>query len=155
MSLRCLPLLPLLTAFLATACATAPQENSQNLAGGREGPAIIESHSEPRTIELNRNFQPMHPSTVVADVKDFTAKIEAVTLRFEAIPMEIPMENLGGTLWRAELTQRQLELLAVTGKTIRYEAHVIARNAEGKVGRTPVPVEVAIKAPSIEIVGSG
>lgn len=155
MSHPMLPLFAALSVFLALGCATAPTGDTQNLAGGREGPAIIETQLQPRMIELNREFQPMHPSTVLADVKDFTAKIEAVTLRFENIGLEIPMENLGGTLWRAELTQRHLELLAVTGKTIRYEAHVVARNTEGKEGRTPLPVEVAIKAPPIGSVGAG
>lgn len=135
-----------ITWLIVSGCSTINPGNAQNLAGGKEGPAVIAVRAEPRVVELNRDFQPMHPTAVMADVKDFTSKIEAVILRFEGIPLEIPMENLGGTLWRAELTQRQLELLAVTGKTIRYEAHVIARNAEGKEGKTPVPVEVAIKA---------
>jgi hypothetical protein len=152
-----LPLFALfaVSAVLSPGCATLGGGPSQGISAASEGPAVISARTEPSTIELNRDHQPLRPSVVRADVKDFTAPIQEVVLRFEGVPLEIPMENVGGTIWRAELTQRQLEMLAVTGQTIRYQAHVIARNSQGKLGRTPVPVDVAIKSPGPIVGGVG
>jgi hypothetical protein len=59
------------------------------------------------------------------------------------------MKYQGGTTWRAELTKDQLKLLAVSGQTMRYDANVIATNANGQVGMSREPIEIAIKAPEV------
>lgn len=119
------------------------------LAAANNGPAVVSAKTEPGTIELNRDLQPTRPAEVVADIKDFTSKITEVKLQFANIPLEIPMENVGGSTWRAQLSPRQLEMLAVSGRTTRYEANVIAKNEDGKTAMTKNPVEVAVKAPDL------
>ena len=104
----------------------------------------------PGVVELNRDFQPMKPAEVLADIKDSNARIDNVTLQFSGIPLEVPMENIGGTTWRAQLTPRQLEMLAVNGQTIHYKANVVAHDENAaRLGARPVPVEVAIKTPDV------
>ena len=56
------------------------------------------------------------------------------------------MENIGGTMWRAELTPQELQMLAVSGKTVKYNANVVAKNADGEMSKA-LPVTVAVKAP--------
>jgi len=130
-----------------TAAPSKPSQQAGTLAQNVSGPSISGMRSEPRVIELTSDYQPMHPSEVLANVSDPGSRITQVLLRFEGIPMEIPMENLGGYLWRAELTQRQLEVLAVHGQTVRYEARIVATNAEGQETRTDEPVDVQVKTP--------
>jgi hypothetical protein len=113
------------------------------------GPSILNVQSSPTTVELNRSLQAEKTPEVVADVKDFRSKITSVVLKFKHVPLQIPMENIGGTTWRAVLSQQQLETMAVSGKTINYDASVIARNAEGQVVESNTPVIIAIKAPDI------
>ena len=86
---------------------------------------------------------------MIADIKDFTSKVTDVKLQFTNLPLEIPMENIGGSTWRAQISPRQLEMLAVSGRTTRYEANVIVRNEDGKTGMCKNPVEVAVKAPEV------
>lgn len=141
---------------IASGCATMRGESSgKDLSQANSGPTVVYAKTEPGTIELNRNFQPARPAEVVADIKDFTGKITDVKLQFANIPLEIPMENIGGSTWRAQFTPRQLEMLAVSGRTTRYEANVIARNNEGKTTMSKNPVEVAVKAPELTGTGSG
>jgi predicted small lipoprotein YifL len=134
----------------AAACAskqpvyTASSDKIQS-----DGPTIVYVHSEPQVVQLNRDRQPLQSPEVFADVKDFKSVITSVTLQFENTPIIIPMENVSGTTWRAELTPSQIELLSVSGKTAHYNAIVKARNAEGKTATSPNPVTVAIQTPDL------
>jgi hypothetical protein len=125
------------------------ENNNEEVSRAAHGPAVLSARSEPETVELNREFQPTRPAEVVADVKDLTSTITDVKLQFANIPLEIPMENIGGSTWRAQLTPRQLEMLAVSGRTTQYAANVVAKNQEGKTAMTRNPVQVAVKAPDL------
>jgi hypothetical protein len=114
-----------------------------------DGPTIVYVRSEPEIVQLNRDLQPMETAQVIADVKDFKSVITNVTLTFENTPITIPMENIAGTTWRAEITPSQIEMLSVVGKTARYNAVVTAKNADGKTVTSPNPVTVAIQTPDI------
>jgi hypothetical protein len=59
------------------------------------------------------------------------------------------MQKVGGTTWRAELSQRQLQMMAVSGKTIKYDATVIAKNDKGQTTESSSPITLAIKAPEV------
>ena len=120
-----------------------------DIAAANSGPTVVSARAEPGTIELNRDRQPTRPAEVIADIKDFTSKVTDVKLQFTNLPLEIPMENIGGSTWRAQISPRQLEMLAVSGRTTRYEANVIVRNEDGKTGMSKNPVEVAVKAPEV------
>lgn len=113
------------------------------------GPTVLYVRAQPGTIELNRNLQPTQSAEVLADVKDFRDKVTEVKLRFVNVPLEIPMKNVGGTTWRAELTAAQLKKLAVSGETIRYETEVVAKNSKGQIAVSDKPAVVAIKAPEL------
>lgn len=114
-----------------------------------QGPTVIYAHTEPSVVELNRDLQPLRPAEVIADVKDFSSPVTQVSLRFLKVPIEIPMHNIGGSTWRAELTPKQLQDLAVSGRTVRYDAIVVTKNEDGDVGRLKRPVQVAVKAPDL------
>ena len=122
-------------------------ESSQNLSAN--GPTILNARLQPSTIELNTKLQPHQPAEVLAEVKDFNSNISDVKLRFIHVPLEIQMKNIGGTTWRAVLTQKQLQLLAVSGKTMNYEANVIAKNEAGQTAVSSDPVMVAVKTPEV------
>jgi hypothetical protein len=146
-----------LLAVVAGGCAGLPGSHSSD--SGKElaatGPSVIFARVEPGTIELNRDFQPTRPAEVLADVKDFNSQVTDVNLQFTNVPLEVPMENIGGSTWRARLSPRQLEMLAVSGRTTKYEARVIARDKDGKSGMSKDPVDVAVKAPDLSSSASG
>lgn len=118
------------------------------------GPSILYVRTAPGPIDLNRNFEPARPAEVLADIKDYSSKINDVKLQFVGVPLEISMEKVSPTTWRARLQQQQLELLAVSGQTIRYEAHVIASDEDGRKATTKIPVDLSIRAPEIAISGA-
>jgi len=109
------------------------------------GPTVVDVRSNPKTIELTGSSQPQ--AEVLADVKDFNVKVSDVRLRFLHVPLELPMEHVEGSTWRAKLSRNQLERLAVSGQTTKYEANVIARNTKGEITVSEKPVTIAIKAP--------
>jgi len=109
----------------------------------------MNARAQPSTLQLNRNLQANEPAEVLADVKDFRGKVSKVRLKFQDVPITIPMENVAGTTWRAELTPRQIQMLAVAGKSISYEANVIAQNDQGQVSQSTSPVRITIKTPDI------
>lgn len=121
------------------------QASSEQLAS--TGPTILNARSEPSPIELNTALQPSQSAEIIADVKDFNSNVSDVRLRFIHVPLEIPMKNIGGSTWRATLTPKQLQLLAVAGKTMNYEANIIAKNEAGQTAITRDPITVAVKAP--------
>lgn len=136
--------------ILAGACASKPPVYTTGTDKiSSEGPTVVYVRSEPEIVQLNRDLQPMETAQVIADVKDFKSVITSVTLTFENTPIVIPMENIAGTTWRAEITPSQLEMLSVAGKTARYNAIVTAKNANGKTATSPSPVTVAIQTPEL------
>jgi hypothetical protein len=133
---------------------TIPSAACSSLGGAKSGgelsatgPSIVEVRTEPGTFELSPNWYPVAPAKIVAQVKDFTSNIQDVRLRFNKVPLQIAMTRIGGTSWEATLSPQQLQTLAVGGKTMRYEANVIARNEDGLITVSPDPVQVRVKAP--------
>ena len=141
-------IVPLVLALLAaSACSTPSATQDNELAAS--GPTVLEARVEPGTIELNNQMQPVKPAEVLADIKDFTSPVTEVKLQFTHVPLEVPMRNIGGTTWRAEFSPRQLQKLAVSGRTIRYDANVVATDGEGQTATSKSPVQLAIKAPDL------
>lgn len=144
-------LLPLaLTAAGLSACSTVRGEKQASQELTETGPNVVNVRSNPDVVSLNRNYQPSGPAEVLAEVKDFTSPIQDVKLRFTNIPLEIPMQHVAGTTYRAELTPQQLKALAVGGQTMTYDANVIARNSKGQIAMSKQPVQVAVKAPDLK-----
>ncbi len=137
----------LLIGVAGAGCSSMGNKSGEKIAS--TGPTVVTTKTEPKTIELNQSFQPQQPATVTAEVKDFTSKVTDVRLRFVRVPMEIRMENIGGTTWKADLTPQQIRTLAVGGETMSYEANVVARNVEGMVAVSPSPVEITVKTPEL------
>jgi hypothetical protein len=136
------------------ACSSLGSKNTgQELSS--TGPNVVDVRSTPSTIELNNNWQPNQPPQILAEVKDFNSKIKEVRLRFVRAPLEIPMEFVGGTTWRASLTPQQIKTLAIGGQTTTYEVNVIARNQDGQVAVSKKPLEVAIKGPDLAATPTG
>jgi len=75
------------------------------------GPSILNERTIPETIELSQNLEAVGPAEVLADIKDFRADVVNARLKFTHIPLEIPMQNIGGTTWRARLSQEDLKQL--------------------------------------------
>lgn len=136
-----------MAALVGAGCSTTGEKSGEDIAA--TGPTVVDVKISPETVELNQSLEPMQTAEIVADVKDFTSRVTDVRLRFLRAPLEIPMQHVGGTTWRAQLSSEQLRLLAVGGKTIRYETNIIAKNEQGKVAVSPEPVEVAIKTPEM------
>jgi hypothetical protein len=143
------PVLGSILLVLAGGCASTSDQALSGSQLSSTGPTVLTAHTEPGTIELNRDLQPLKPAEIIADVKDFKASVTDVKLQFIHVPLEIAMSNVGGTTWRAELSTRQLQMLAVSGRTMKYEANVIAKNEEGRTAISREPVQVAIKAPDL------
>jgi hypothetical protein len=137
--------------FAANGCSSMSKSESKEFASN--GPTVMNARAEPSTVELNRNLQPIQNSEVLADVKDFRGKVTDVRLKFVHVPVTVPMENVGGTTWRARLTPQQLRSLAVSGKTISYDANIVAKNDKGQAATSSSPVTVSIKAPEITQAG--
>jgi hypothetical protein len=115
----------------------------------RNGPTVLNARTEPGTIQMNQALQPTSSAEILADVKDFDSKVNDVKLEFVSVPIQVAMQNIGGTTWRAELTAQQLQMLAVSGKTISYDANIVAKDVDGRSGVTSSPVSLAIKAPDL------
>jgi len=113
------------------------------------GPTVSFARFDPSTVEMNGALQALKPAEILADVKDFNSKVTDVKAQFTNVPIEIAMQNIGGTTWRGELTTEQLQMLAVSGKTIKYDANIIAKDDHGVSVQTQKSFEVAIKAPDL------
>ena len=98
---------------------------------------------------MNASLQPTQNPDILADVKDFTGKVADVKIRFVNVPLEIPMENVGGSTWQATLSPQQLQMLAVSGKTITYQANIFAKDDQGVTTQTQKPFDVAIESPEV------
>ncbi len=130
-------------------CSSMPGSSVSGEDIAPTGPTVMNVRTEPSTVELNRELRPFQKPEILADVKDFGAKVEKVTLKFTHVPIQVPMKNVGGTTWRAELSQEQLKMLAVSGKTIKYDTLVEAQDEKGRIGMSSSPTTVAIKAPDL------
>jgi hypothetical protein len=145
-------------AVLATqsACTSGPLSSSSS---GKEiaaaGPSVLNVRAEPTTVELNQSLIPFGQAKVIADVKDFTAPVTEVTLKFKNVPLAIPMQNTGGTTWVATLGQHDLQNLAVRGKTINYDAEIYAKDQKNQAVLTNSAVTVGIKAPEASTTATG
>jgi hypothetical protein len=148
-NLTLITLLTLGTSLGVIGCASMsnPIETGRDIAS--TGPTVLNAKSNPATIQLNQNLQPTQAAEITADVKDFNHKISEVKLKFIHVPVEVQMQNLGGTTWRATLSAEQLQMLAVTGKTVKYEANIVANNDKGQTGITQSPLNISIKAPEL------
>jgi hypothetical protein len=113
------------------------------------GPSILHIQLVPQVITLDSQLNATPLPQVTADVKDFRSKVTQVILRFKHIPLEMPLEPIGGTTWRAIFSTDQLQNLAVTGGSVRYEATLVAKNQLGETTESNPPFVITIRAPSI------
>jgi len=111
------------------------------------GPTIMDARSSPSTIELNRNYA-LKSAEVLAEVKDFKSEVKDVRLNFTHVPLQIKMIHIRGTTWRADLGP-YLKQLAVGGKTMKYDAEIVAENKAGQVSTSTQPVTINIKSPDL------
>jgi hypothetical protein len=133
-------------------CSTfQSHKNSEDIAAS--GPTILNAKADPSTVQLNPNLQPKENALLFADVKDFDSRIQNVHVRFIHVPIDLPMKQVAGTTWEAELTPGQLKELAVSGQTIRYEANVIAMNEKGQTAVSSAPISLSIQAPAPDQLG--
>src|SRR5689334_18945871 len=103
-NIRWMPLaLGALTAIsLGVGCSSPGHVKSESKTGqdlASNGPTVVDARTQPETIKLNQSLQATEGAEVLADVKDFTAKVTDVKLRFVRVPLEVPMKNIGGTTW--------------------------------------------------------
>jgi hypothetical protein len=148
-----LPALLLVTAtssFSNTTGTANQQSTNQTTSNQLSVPKVVDAKTNPGTFELDQNMDPITRTQVIANVKDYGNKVTDVRLQFAGVPMEIPLKQSKGTTWTADLNSDQLAQLAVSGKTMKYKANVIARNDKGQVGVSSDPVEVEVKAPEIQ-----
>jgi hypothetical protein len=137
-------------AFTLGGCASSPKNSaSKPTEISADHPSIVNARAEPEVVTLNRDLQPNQEAEVLADVKDFKANVVSVTLKFRDIPLEVPLENIGGTTWRAALSPQELQSLAVSGRTVRYKADIIARDDRGEIARSPDAINIEIQAPDL------
>lgn len=142
-------LLPLTLFALSTGCSTFSGGGTTGEELAASGPTVVDVRMNPETVELDTRYQPSQNAEIIAEVKDFTSKISNVKLRFVRVPMEVPMQHVGGTTWRAQLNPDQLRTLAVGGQTVRYDVNVIAENDDGQVAVSKEPLTVAVKSPDL------
>jgi hypothetical protein len=132
--------------LIGTGCSTIKGGKSgEDLA--RTGPTVVQTKTQPGTVELDSSLNPTQPAMVYADVKDFTAPVKDVRLRFIHVPLELKMQPLSGSTWQASIPSDALKKLAVSGQTMRYQADIVAKDANGNVATTQKPIDIAVKAP--------
>ncbi|MGK5083698.1 hypothetical protein WDW37_10375 [Bdellovibrionota bacterium FG-1] len=132
-----------------TACSSMPWNSESGKDIATSGPTVLNAHTEPGTFSLNQQLKPNETNKVVADVKDFGSKVTDVKINFTEVPLSIPMKNVGGSTWVAELNAEQLKRLAVSGKTMKYEARVEAKDESGKISTSKGPVEISVQTPEV------
>lgn len=132
------------TCLLMSACSTsAPPIAAQR------GPAIINVRTSPNVVRLNRNYMPTSPAEVLAEVKDYNAPVKEVHLKFKNSPVEISMEHLNGTTWRALLTADQLKRLSIGGQVTKYDLSVTARDQDGEITTVADAAHFQIQGPDL------
>lgn len=134
-------------------CSSSPLASRT---GGEElsqtGPTVLEARADPGTFEVTRELKPLQTPVVLAEVKDLSAEITSVRLRFNHAPIIVPMKRVAGTTWRAILSPEQIRKLAVSGRTMKYDAQVIAANSKGRQGVSGT-FAVQVRAPEIDATG--
>jgi hypothetical protein len=143
-------------ALLSSACAaTSKTEAHPRIAPG--GPAILNPRAQPGFVDLRNRPAMGGKPEISAEVLDARSRIDTVRLRlyfsdgvderiryFKA-PLDIEMKPVGGAKWHAILDDRQLNLLAIAGESLTYNARVIARDEQGRVCVSNTPFEVTIR----------
>lgn len=142
----------LVLGFSFAGCSTVKEkvgggESTEGMAAA--GPTVLNPRVNPDTLELNRNMKAMETMEILAEVKDFSAPVTDVRVKFDQVPMEVTMKSMGGTTWRAELNDEQIQKLAIGNQTTRYEGKIVATNSLGKVAVGEETVSVKIKAPDL------
>jgi hypothetical protein len=128
-------------------CSSSPRATDQPIVMNENGPNVLNARAEPELVQLNRDLQPEEPGEIVADVKDFKNPVTSVQLKFQNVPVQVPMENIGGTTWKGELTPSQLHMLAVQGQTVVYKANVIATDAAGLSAQNSQALDLLVSTP--------
>ncbi|MFL5812633.1 MAG: hypothetical protein ACJ763_03575 [Bdellovibrionia bacterium] len=141
-----LPLLSVALLLITTACSSGPAPKPQSDPGS---PIILTMRTEPGTIELNRDLQPIRVPKVQADIQDLHSEVTEVMLQFDNVPLTVPMNKVSGNTWEVQLDSHALEMMAVSGETTKYGAQIMAKNADGKKALSDQPVIVSVKAPSL------
>lgn len=136
-------------AALFTGCASTSDLQAK-AEGSQNGPVIMNPRISPETVELTRYLQPKSPNHILAEVKDFRSEVTNVHLKLSHAPIEVPLERIGGTTWRGELTSDQLKRLAVSGKTMKYRGTIVAQNELGQVAMSKDQVEIQVEAPKFD-----
>lgn len=133
---------------ISSGCSSSQPANPNTVQLNKDKPTVLNARSEPETIVMNSDMQPVAPVTVIADVKDFSAAVTDVHLKFDTVPLDVPMERMGtSTNWKADLTPQQLQMLAISGQTVKYKTSIVARNADGKSATSTQPLYLSVKAP--------
>jgi hypothetical protein len=132
--------------MIMTSCSSGPAPKPQSDPGS---PIILTARTEPGTIELNRDLQPIRTPKILADVEDLHSKVTEVELEFENVPLTVPMTKGEGNTWEVQLDDHALEMMAVSGETAKYGAQIIAKNADGKRALSEKPLIISVKAPSL------
>jgi hypothetical protein len=147
----------------AAACSTpsGSTQQDQKVAEAGAPPVVVNPRAEPKMVNLSEGLSTPKPVEVFADVKTFDAGLDKVSLRltfspeteqrmkFFKKPIEMRMENVGGTTWRARLTNRELEMLAINGESITYQGQILAQNDRGQITMSGEPIEITIHAPAV------
>jgi len=113
------------------------------------GPTVLNARSTPSTVELDNNLLAKQNPQILADVKDFSAPVYKVTARFTDVPIEVEMQKLQGTTWEATLTSEQVKKLAISGRSVKYRADVIATDDQGRSATSAEPIQIIIIAPDL------
>jgi len=142
-----------LIASLGLGCASAGTKGKTGKDISPSGPTVMNERAVPDSVEFSKTAGTPKSPEILADVKDFNAEVSDVRVRFLHVPLELTMQNIGGTTWRASLTPKQLQDLAVTGETMRYEANVIATNNQGQTAVSTSPITLTIKAADVATTG--
>ncbi|MEN9723652.1 MAG: hypothetical protein RJB38_1638 [Pseudomonadota bacterium] len=134
-------------------CSSSPfhsSTDSQELSPS--GLTILNPRTEPGTFETTRDLKPIDPPVVLAEVKDITGNLTEVHLQIENSSVRVPMTRVAGTTWRGKLTDRQLQTLAINGKTLKYQGTIHARNDRFRKTAS-ARIEIRVKAPQVEVTG--
>ena len=140
---------PLFLVLQLAGCSSMPWNKESGEQIAVSGPTILNAHTEPGTFELNKQLKASETNKVVADVKDFQSKVVDVKLNFTEIPISISMKNVGGSTWVGSLSPDQLKRLAVSGKNMKYEARIEAKDESGKIATSKDTVKISILTPEI------
>jgi hypothetical protein len=135
-----------------SACSSIGAKSGDEIA--YTGPTILDAKTDPGTFELNRDLNPKTDTTVLADVKDFNAKVTDVRLHFRTVPIEVKMKKSTGDQWVASIDKSDLRKLAVPGETMKYEVTISARNAKGQIATSSSPIDIYVKTPNTSVQNS-